>query len=49
MDVRKEVSHLKEHTLNERRKMKELMKIYSETLQLAWFTARIFLLLHMKH
>jgi hypothetical protein len=45
-DARKEVSHLKEQILTERRKMKELMDMYNETLDLARFTARIFLPLH---
>jgi hypothetical protein len=43
MDSRKEVSHLKEESLTERRKMKELMDMYNETLYLARFTTRIFL------
>jgi hypothetical protein len=42
----KEVAHLKEESLTERRKMKELMDMYNETLDLERFTARRFLPLH---
>jgi hypothetical protein len=45
-DARKEIVHLKGEGLAERRKMKELMDMYNETLELAKFTARIFLPLH---
>jgi hypothetical protein len=45
-DARKEVSRLKGERLTERRKMKELMDMYNETLDLARFTTRRFLPLH---
>jgi hypothetical protein len=45
-DARKEVSHLKEQRLTERRKLKELMDMYNETLDMARFTTRIFFPLH---
>jgi hypothetical protein len=47
-DARKEVSRLKGEILTERRKMKELMDMYNETLDLARFTTRRFLPLHRK-
>jgi hypothetical protein len=47
-DARKEVARLKEESLTERRKMKELMDMYSETLDLARFSARRALPLHRK-
>jgi hypothetical protein len=47
-DARKEVSHLKGERLTERRKMKELMDMYNETLDLARFTTRRFFPLHRK-
>jgi hypothetical protein len=40
MEARKEVAHLMEERLTERRKMKELMDMYSETLDLVRFSAR---------
>jgi hypothetical protein len=45
-DARKEIVHLKGERLTERKKMSELMDMYNETLDLARFTARIFLPLH---
>jgi hypothetical protein len=43
---RKEVSHLKEEGLAERKKLKELMDMYKETIDLARFTTRRFFPLH---
>jgi hypothetical protein len=45
-DARKEVACLKVEILTERRKMKEVMDMYNETLDLVRFTRRIFLPLH---
>jgi hypothetical protein len=45
-DARKEVAHLKGEILTERRKMKELIDMYNETLDMAIFTARRLLPLH---
>jgi hypothetical protein len=45
-EARKEVAHLKEESLTERRKMKEIMDMYSETLDLERFLARRALPLH---
>jgi hypothetical protein len=42
----KEVYHLKEESLTGRIKMKELMDMYNETLDLARFSARRYLPLH---
>jgi hypothetical protein len=47
-DERKEVSLLKGEILTETRKMKELMEMYNETIDLERFTTRIFLPLHRK-
>jgi hypothetical protein len=46
MDARKEVAHLKAESLTKRRKMKELMDMYNETLDLARFTTRRLFPLH---
>jgi hypothetical protein len=45
-DARKEVSHLKEEGLAERKKLKDLMDMYKETIDLARFTTKRFLPLH---
>jgi hypothetical protein len=45
-DARKEVAHLKAKILTERRKMKELIDMYNETIDLTRFTTIIFLPLH---
>jgi len=45
-DVRKEVAHLKVESLTGRRKMKDLMDMYNETLDLERFSARRALPLH---
>jgi hypothetical protein len=47
-EARKEVSRWKEESLTERIKMKELMDIYNNTLELAKFSARRALPLHKK-
>jgi hypothetical protein len=47
-ESRKEVARLKVEILTERRKIKELMNMNSETLDLARFLARISLPLHRK-
>jgi hypothetical protein len=47
-DARKEVARLKVESLTERRKMKELMDMYNETLDLERFSARRSLPLHRK-
>jgi hypothetical protein len=45
-DARKEIFHLKGEGLAERKKMKDLMDMYKETIELAKFTTRRFLPLH---
>jgi hypothetical protein len=45
-DARKEIVHLKGEVLAERRKMKQLMDMYKENLELAKFTTRRFMPLH---
>jgi hypothetical protein len=47
-DARKEVSRLKGERLTERRRMKELMDMYNETLDMSRFTTRRFLPLRRK-
>jgi hypothetical protein len=47
-DARKDVYHLKEEILTERKKMKELMDMYNETLDFARFTTRRFFPVHRK-
>jgi hypothetical protein len=45
-EARKDISHLKGEGLAERKKMKDLMDVYLETIDKANFTTRIFLPLH---
>jgi hypothetical protein len=45
-DAKKEVSRLREEGLAERKKLKDLMDMYKETIDLARFTTKRFLPLH---